>query len=604
MNLRSLLRFAVTFAALVLGGVPAGAAPPVVQISQAPITSHYDEAARELGFPEWGEITRSDAAVHLTIRLGLRDFRMGFCIPPSVPPKQAEIWLQELSDAMGWTDVELTSSRQPYGTLLTATVHKPTRPAGLGQQQVRIDLPRLRTELARLTPLPLQIAVRTPAQELVPSIPAAAQGTWKKMRYVFFRDPGPTARPLTLTHGMGRRWQVAIICAWLAWMLFPSLVFYAVRELQLQDGSRTPKERWDTYRRWLKPVWLTTIVGMVLTPWLLSLEGVAYLLGPLGPMVGSLMWPALAMVSTWVVTPQSLIGFPLAREVSERQREQRFSDLLRKQLAFFVLVNALVPLMFLIPAWIDALPWANSTDRPPAWGRSAMSLVFLSVPLIVLGVWLSGERRWRLRAKGVPPGEVEANPELVEQVRDLTAHLATPVKRVLLVPRGDMERLRGAVVHGEIATVLEDLTEKLDFEQLAGLIAAERLGSARDGKSQVPGAVGITLACFGFGSLAWMMISTYGSTIAPSSAQLLLAFFCLPLSAVALFVDQRQRRQRQERADLQVVDALTDRSVFLNALRALEFLRMEAGNMDPELIPVPPLFTERRRRLVRKLGLE
>lgn len=590
--------------ALLWGVTPAAwAAPPVMQEVKAPATAHYEEAAREVGFTGWGKTPGEGKVVHVMIRPSARNIRVGISVPASVPPAQAEAWLQELSDAMGWTDVKLSSWRESAGTLLRAEIEKGPRSVGLGQQQFRLDIPRLRRLLARLTRFPLVLAVSARAQELQLSDGPAARVTWRQNRYAFFAPGSPTI-PLQLTYGMGRRWQVALVCAWLAWALFPTLVFYVVRELQLRATNRTPKERWDAYRRWLKPVWITTLAGMVLTPFMLSLQGIVFLLAPLISVGGGMIFPTFMILSSWVVTPQSLLGYPLAREVSERQREQRFSDLLRKQLIFFVLMNALAPLIFAIPGWIHVLPWGNSTDPAPLWAKLALGFMFLSLPALLLGNWLSAERRWRLRANGLPRGESLASPELVEQVRDLTTRLTTPVGRVILVPKGDMERVRGAVVHGEMATILESLVGKLEAEPLAGVIAAERLGAGQGWRAQLPGAVGIALACLGLGSIAWMILGASSSTFTPSSGQLLPAFICLPLSAVPFQFDQRQRRQRQERADLLVAVALTEPSVFLKALRALELLRMEAGNMDPELIPVPPMFTERRRRLERKLGLE
>jgi hypothetical protein len=589
---------------LLLVAPAAGAAPVVTQDTQVPILAHYDEAARELGLPEWGQTLGDREAVHVIVRLNLREVQVGISVPASVPPAQAGAWFRELSDALGWTDVALSSARRPDGTFLTARLEKATRPSGLGQQQFRLDVPRLRAELARLTPLPLRLAVRTRAQELRAAPSPAVQGTRQRSHYAFYADPGPAARPLALTYGMGRRWQAAMVCAWLAWALFPTLVFYAVRELQLRDPDRTPKERWETYRRWTKPVWFATTAGMLITPWFLSLEGMAYLLSPLGSMVGSMIWPAFAWISIWVVMPQSLFGYSLAREVSERQRKQTFAELLRKQLLFFVLINALIPLLFLIPTAVHALPWGKSTDPMPLWGKAALGLLFLSLPALGLGLWISSERRWRLRAKGLPSGEREASPELLSRVRDLTARLATPVTRVLIVPKGDLERQRGAVIHGEVATIYEGLAGKLGHDQLAGLITAERLGAPQGWKSKLPGAVGMTLVCLGFGGLAWMVLSGSSNSFTPSGPQLLLAFVSFPLSSVPLFIDQRLRRQRQDHADLVVADALGDSSLFLNALKTVELLRMETSNLDPELVPVPPLLTERRRRLERKLGLE
>lgn len=599
MNLRSIFRLVVAIAVLLIGSVPAGAAPPVVQISQAPVTSHYDEAARELGFPEWGEITRSDAAVHLTIRLGLRDFRMGFCIPPSVPPKQAEIWLQELSDAMGWTDVELTSSRQPYGTLLTATIHKTTRPAGLGQQQVRIDLSRVRTVLARLTTLPLQIAVRTPAQELVPSNPAAAQGTWKRMRYVFFRDPGRTAKPLTLTYGMGRRWQVALVCAWLAWALFPSLVFYAVRERLRKDMSRTPQERWQSYQRWLRPVWLATVVGTVATPFLLSLQGVALLLPIFSGSPMAFFYVILLVPTSWVVMPACFIGLPLSRAVSEKLQRQKLASVIAPQVLLLVLVHAFLPLIL----WIQTRPPGKPTDPLSWWIKWPLALL-VSSPLLIGGsAWLLERRRWSIRSHSLPSGEMEAAPELTAQVRQLTARLGVPVQRVLLVAKGEDERRQGAAVKGNIATVHRELAERLTPDQVAALVVAERLAEARGWKEWLPGAVGVALGFLGFGSICWMVLSSTTNSFQPSTLQIAMVLG-MPVGVIPLQIDTARGRVRRDRADLAAAESLADPQLFLHALQAIEAHRMEASNLDPALVTVPARFTERRRRLERKLGVE
>jgi len=578
---------------------PVLAAAPVKRMTNAPITSHYDDAARALGFAEWGETRRSDTCVHVVVRLTVRSALVGINLPPSVPAGQAEIWLQELADAMQWTDAELSSSRDPGGTFLSVKIPKYSRPAALGMQRGRLDLPLLRTELRRLTPLPFLLCVRTSAQELIPNPPPVALGTSKSVRYAFFSIPGEGARPVTLTYGMGRRWRVALTSAWLAWALFPTLVFWGLREQLRRDEGRSPKERWDAYQRWLKPVWLATIAGAIVTPFLLSLQGVAYLLLPFAREPMAFMFVTLIIPSTWALAPAPIIGYPLSRELSERLQKRGPRSLFTTQLALLVLVHAAIPVIIWIENWRTGKP----TDPFPWWQKLWLGLLFLYPLFLGLYSSVDGCRRWRHGARSVPPGEFLATPELTDCVRELTSRLGHPITRVLLVPSGDVERQRGAATRVPLAAVLKCVAEQLAPEQVAALIGAELLSTPTGWKDQLLAAIGITLGCIGFGSIAWMIFSSTTNSFTPSQLQIALAAG-LPLSAIPLLVDFSRRRRRQEKADRSVADAIADPKQFLDALRVIEQVRMEASNLDPALTPVPRYLTERRLRLERRLGLE
>jgi hypothetical protein len=344
-------------------------------------------------------------------------------------------------------------------------------------------------------------------------------------------------------------------------------------------------------------VWLLTVVGAIVTPFLLSLQGVPYLLSGFRGAV--LPFTTLLVPSSWVVVPLDLIGRPLACALSEKQRRQRFGPLLAGHLAFLAVLHASVPLFL----WMENRPASNPTDPFPWWVKLLVSLIFLSPLLLAFAAWVTSTIRWRQRAYGTLSNEVEAPAELSESVRELTAALAQPVTRVLLVAQGDMEQRRGTVVRGEIATVLQTVADQLTPPQVATLVAAERLSALDGWKAQLPSIIGSVLACVGLGSIAWMFLGATTNSIQPSQAQLLLAA-CIPLSSIPLLLDGRLRHLCRERADVAVANASNDPTDFLEALRILELVRMEATNLDPALFPVPLHLTERRQRLVRRLGRE
>jgi hypothetical protein len=328
------------------------------------------------------------------------------------------------------------------------------------------------------------------------------------------------------------------------------------------------------------------------------LQGVPYLLSGFGRAAMPFLYTTLLVPSSWVVVPLDLVGRPLSCAISKKQQRQGFGSLLAGHLAFLVAVHACVPLYF----WMQNQPASKSTEPFPWWGKLLVSLIFLSPLLLGFSAWATSALRWRQRVHGTPPGEVNAPEELSKSVRELTAALASPVTRVLLVPQGETERRRGAVVQGHTTTVLQEVAEQLSPPQVALLVTAELLSVSTGWKAQLPAVIGSVLASLGFGSIAWMVLSST-SSLQPSHLQLLLAAG-IPLSLLPLLLDGRQRHQRQERADLAVANAAADPTDFLEALRILELVRMEATNLDPALVPVPPHLTERRRRLERRLSHE
>jgi hypothetical protein len=570
-----------------------------------PQTARVDAAARRLGFAEWGSAAQNERAIHVALRVDGLGAVLMVGLPPTVPQASAHQWLQQTSDALGWPNSILNAADHPDGRWLRITSIDVTHRTGYGRRRMSLDLALVRRRLKRITPLPVLMAVRAANAEITSVAPQpAARGQVGDSEYLFYRLDQPSgAASLAVEYGLTRRWMAAAGAALVAWILFAFLAAFAVGKHTRADTGRDAKEKLALHHRRLRGVLLATLIGPAATLVLLSIPVLFYVFGdklwyvPLG----ACFWPVF-----WTFFGGRSATLPLEREISARQRNRRWYQLLAAELY----------VILMLPLALGSLVWIHSW-KGPAWMNTAVtgpqlallfSLLFGLPLLIGLGAAVWELLLWRRRKSGVPTGEQEAPEAIRSCVRELTARVGWPIERVLLARSGSMQgRTTATVVSGNVAVVSPVLADRLQPIQVAGLVVAHA-GSQARGRAD-------TLISIGLGvsllmpviAIGWMIAtvtpdnSTFTSRSALFVAQLVI---WAPLATILGLVSSRRQRRRREVADLRVADALEDPGEFLEALRVVEELNLEAAGLDPELHPAPSHMTQRRAWLRDRLGLE
>lgn len=572
---------------------PAYAAPPVQRDSRATPSDPYADAAVELGFPEWGKATSNEQVVHITARFDAERIRVVVLLPPTTSLATAEPWLQSLSDAMGWQDVALSSNAQPESLLLRADVRKSVRRSGFGTSEARLDLARLTTELRKLTPKPALLGVRIVGAELQSaSVPPVAGGRSEGNHYLFYRLNGanPPARPLTFVYGIPRRWLVAGATGLLLWLLFPVAALFAVLTYLLGLNDVEVKQRLALYRRWQRGV---LVVPTVVAIGALILSRFSFLTY-FGTAFAFAVPLAIVLPSTAFALAARLIGMPLERAAWPQRAELPWYRIVSVELGISALILVMVGgTSISMPALIRSGGGA---------GTGRFFILPMLVPLLFgLGALVWGAVTTHRRKKGTLPNEVEAPEELTATVRELTARLGCPIERVRLVTRRDGLLAGNVAVLGDLAVLGHEITETLEPDQVAALIAAAALAQPRTRTDRwIHWGLSVGLMLPALALLGWMALSPSGGT----NRSLLPVMVLLgPFTIVTSMANQRRIQKRQEQADLQAAEALSAPHQFLQALRQLEELQVAAGGLDSTTARNAAVF-QRRTRLERRLGLE
>jgi len=592
------------FALHLVSGLPAYAAPPVTRDPTQPVLSHYDTAARSAGYSGWGSVLQNDDRIHVLLFARMRDQRLTILLPASVPITDAERWFAGLSDALGWKKVELSSTPLPTGTLLFARVRDPVEKLGLGRLRLRLSRDTLEQQLRKLTPLPVHLVVRTSAPEVAAVHPEPThRSRLRNTRFLFYAPSAsnaPASQGFGITYGVTDRWRLAFGSLLACWAALPTLVLFGVREQLRRDAHQTPKERFRAFQRWVKPVWLVTLIGAIVTPFLLSIPQMAYAIASLpGDIAMAWSLVALAVPTTWALAPALLLGEPLAQAASDDGPQQSAR---RPVIVGAVLLNALP---FLLAFTGEAI--TGTIESFPLNGlKLVATLAFAGFGVMFLTRWVVGRKQWSLRATGVPPGEALATPELAADVARISQQVGAPVTRVLVTDLAVPGAVAPSVsVRGSVALVYCPLTERLTTEQIAALIAADARGEVCRPLAQwCMWVVGIGMFTWGVLGVLWLLVSSRANVITPTPLQMAPILIGFPVSAVLLMIDEAITRRLKEDADVRVADAVSSPEVLLEALRFLETERIGKLKLDPVALDASGPITRRRITLLRRLGLD
>ena len=217
---------------------------------------------------------------HISLTLSGDVALLAFTLPNRLTPVEADRWLNAVNDGLGWKDPELRSYAVPSGTVLAIRGSEVGRPSALGRYRRELEVGRIEAQLRKLTPEPA-LVVRGNAATSGPTPSPQCQGIWKGNRFLFYDLSSPASiSTLRVSCGISGRLQRATVALVVGWALFPTLVFSAVLWLLASDPARAPKQQWEAYRRWLKPLWLATVSGFLVTLFLLLGRQSAYVLGP------------------------------------------------------------------------------------------------------------------------------------------------------------------------------------------------------------------------------------------------------------------------------------------------------------------------------------
>jgi len=590
--------------ALVLGallgplGSPAHSAPAVQRETRTMASDPYPDAAKELGFKEWGDTTNNTQVTHVTARLDSERLRVTIVLPPTTPLTQAEPWLQTLSDAMGWQDVGLRANPQPEGLFLRADVRKQVHGSGFGKSEVRLDPAVLVTELRKLTPNPALLGIRVVGAELQSaSVPPAVSGRSNGHHFLFYRLRGPTrpTAPLAIAYGVPRRWFAAALVGLLLWLLFPPAALFAVRTYLLGQPEADAKQRLALYRRWQR--------GVLVVPMVVAFSALIFsrfsFLTYFGTAFAFAMPMAIFLPSMLFALVGRLIGMPLERAAWPQRAELPWYRVAGVELGISAMVLVMVAISSVS---MPALMRAGSSAAGGS-GSSRFFVLPMLIPLVFsLGAAIWGAVLTYRRKKGALPNETEASVELTTPVRELTTRLGCPVERVRLVAeRGGL--MAGSIsILGDLAVVGREITDSLAADQVAALIAATALAQPRTRVDK----------CIHWGFTAGMILPalvivgvTFLTPGGLSGSRTMLPLLVLlgPLIMVGSMLTQRRTLKRQEQADLLAAESLAEPHRFLQALRQLEELQIAAGGLDPTTARSAVVF-QRRTRLERRLGLE
>lgn len=568
------------------------AAPPVQRLSRPPVSNPYPKAADELGFRDWGGAASTSPSIRVTMRLDAERLVASVELPPSTPLPVAETWLQGLSESMGWQDVTLRSNAQPEALYLRAEVPQGVQMEGIERSVARIDASRLATELRKLSPRAVPLGIRLVGAELErASTPPVKGGRSGRDTFLFYylNDFDPAEGALTLRYGVPRRWLAAGAAGLLLWLLFPPLALYAVRAHLCGQQETEARQRLLLYRRWQRGV---LVVPSLIAAGVLFLSFFSYLryfgtsIALASPVLIILMSPTFGLVAR-------LIGLPLERSAWPQRAKLPWyrlasTELLLAGVVWGISIGSVLFGVLSVQAKKGPGVQIGWTVLPPA--------------VLLGGAFIRNAVVVRRRKQGPLPGEVEAPPVLVEPIRELTRRLGAPIEQVRLRPAREGLDVGTVHVYGSLAVIGREISEALDPELVAALVAAEALDQPRS-RSERLISIGVSLGTFAMAALGlagnWLRMGS------PAQVTALLPLFAaiVPLMMVLVVVYGRQGEKRSEAADLQAAEALPDPLRMLLAFKKLEEVQVETAGLDLGSARQSSL-AHRRERLARRLGLE
>jgi hypothetical protein len=571
---------------------PSCAAPPVQRFSHPLRSNSYFDAADELEFRDWGGAASNTPATRAMVRLDAERLGLTVELPPNTPLAAAESWLQGLSAAMGWQDATLRSRPQPEALYLRAEVPQAVQMTGFERSTARLNAARLAAELRKLSPRAVPLGIRLVGAELVrASTPPVKGGRSGHDTYLFYylNDFDPAEGSLTLRYGVPRRWLAAEAAGLLLWLMFPPLALLAVRRYLRDQQGTEARQRLLLYRRWQR--------GVLVVPTLLAAGGLflsyfSYLryygmgIAMASPVLIILMSPTFGLAAR-------LIGLPLERSAWPQ----------RAKLPWYRMAST--------ELWLAGVVWGISicsvligvlsVQAKTGLGVQIGWTVLLPAVLLVGALVRSAVVAWR-RKRGPLPGEIEAPPELTEPIRELTRRLQVPIEQVRLRPAREGLDVGTVHVYGSLAVIGREISEALDADQVAALVAAEALDQPRSRADRLISA-GVSFGTSGLVALA--LVGNWLRQGHPSRVFSLLPFLVAagPLTLVVVLVYRSRAEKRSEAADLQTAEALPDPLRMLLAFKKLEEVQIET--VGPDLGSArQSVLTYRRERLARRLGME
>jgi hypothetical protein len=240
-------------------------------------------------------------------------------------------------------------------------------------------------------------------------------------------------------------------------------------------------------------------------------------------------------------------------------------------------------------------------------GRAAGSSGFFVLPMLLplsfgLGAVIWGSVTTYRRKKGTLPNETDAPEELTAQIRELTTRLGCSVERVRLMAQRSGLLAGSVTILGNLAVVGKEIPENLAPDQVAALVAAAALAQPRSRRDRwISGSITTAMLLPPLVIVGMVFLSPGGAS--GNRAFLPVLVLLGPFTMVFSMGYQRRIQKRQEQADLQAAESLTEPRRFLLALRQLEELQIASGGLDPTAARNATLF-QRRTRLERRLGLE
>jgi hypothetical protein len=227
--------------------------------------------------------------------------------------------------------------------------------------------------------------------------------------------------------------------------------------------------------------------------------------------------------------------------------------------------------------------------------------VLLPAVLLIGALLRNAVVAWR-RKQGPLAGEVEAPPELAGPIRELTRRVQAPIEQVRLRPAREGLDVGTVHVYGSLAVIGREITEALDPEQVAALVAAEALDQPRTRADR------LLSHAVDFGPLGLVALTLVANGLRLSNSSQIMALLpvfvvVVPLTLGLSLVHYRRAAKRSSAADLQAAEALPDPLRMVLAFKKLEEVQIQTAGTDLGSARQSSL-SLRREQLARRLGLE
>lgn len=549
--------------------LPAKAA--TVYTDRRPATAeNYDRAASRLGFREWPAYFHNDAGAHVFVRLQAEQCALSLWLPPrAIPANQLNAQVKRLARDLGWGDADVYTGSYPWGMSVRLEL-TPSHGRSFGSRQLELDLRRLDAWTAQFGIWPVWIGARCEVGRIRSATPApAVAGRFDDQDFVFFqRSTAGAPSSIRLTYGISPRWGPAALSALALWLLFPGTVLYAARRHVMRLRTVEPSDRLRVFKRWQMAVTGATFGAAMLIFMWLAFSGGRYVLNGRFP---SYLMPILFFASSGFVALQGrVLGMGLEREVDPENAKQPWYRRMARETWTLVAIVAVLGLMWWVMQQRD------------------IHVIAYSLGGLVVAVLLAGaitavvERHTLVRSLKPLPEEVSA----------AFAARMDPAPPAFLGQTKIFRELK----QGSVAPAT--LLDKLSAEQVGALLAAHARIHAAQRRDWIARGVSWGMALAGLAFLAQIVIALVRGS-RPVIGPWMIVMLALPVIATPL---SRRTAHRREETDLAMADTFENPRDYLRALKALEELALPA-NADPSLRE-NPIYTQRRTRLHRRLGLD